>query len=151
MFEYLNTTSQSGATGSDNSNARLRGGDNYLNNGVYLNGWSYNQTSIGTPFINSVSSTRLLFNNNRVETFYFGILGVINNSISSEIRVSNSRNFGAYTSPFSKIKNQFSGSISLNYSPLFLENIVIKLSVAIDNGELYKDNFGFYLGLKKIL
>ena len=153
VFEYLNTSNQSGTTGSDNTNSRLRGGDNYFNNGVYRNGWSYNQTSIGTPFINNVSSStnysNLLFNNNRVESFYLGISGVINNTINSEIRISNSKNVGAYVSPFSKIKNQFSGLISLNYSPLFLENAVIKLSVSMDSGELFKDNFGIYLGLKK--
>ena len=124
-----------------------------MNNGVYRNGWSYNQTSIGTPFINTVSSipnaSNLLFNNNRVEAFYLGILGVINNTINSEIRVSNSKNISAYTSPVSKIKNQFSGLISLNYSPLFLDKSVVKLSVAIDSGELYSNNYGFNLGLKK--
>lgn len=154
LFEYLNTTSQGGSVGSDALDARLRGQNNYLNNSVYREGWSYNQTSIGTAFVNNVPSivvnnTNLLFNNNQVEAFYLGVLGVINNRINSEIRISNSRNAGTYQYSFSKVKNQFSESISLNYSPLFLEKTVIKLSVAMDSGELYKDNFGFYLGLKK--
>jgi len=153
VVEYLNTTSQGGVGGSDNTNARLRGQDNYFNNGVYKDGWSYNQTTLGTPFINTVSSipntTGLLFNNNRVEAFYLGVLGVINNNINSEIRISNSKNTGIYQSSFLKVKNQFSGLISINYSPLFLEKTVIKLSLAFDSGELYKDNVGFYLSLKK--
>jgi hypothetical protein len=153
VLEYLNTTNQSGSTGSDNTNSRLRGEDNYFNNGVYKDGWSYKQTSLGTPFINNVSgianTTGLFFNNNRVETFYLGILGVINNTIYSEIRISNSKILGIYQSSFLKIKNQFSGLISLNYSPIFLDKTIIKLSIAIDSGELYKDSVGFYLGLKK--
>ncbi len=153
VFEYLNTSSQGGVGGSDNTYSRLRGQDNYFNNGVYRNGWSYNQVSLGTPFINNVSSvtnnTGLFFNNNRVEAFYLGVSGIINNNVNTEIRISNSKNVGTYTYPFAKIKNQFSGLVSLNYSPSFLEKAVIKLSVAMDSGELYNNNFGFYLGLKK--
>ena len=112
-----------------------------------------NNASLGMAFINNTSSvannTGLFFNNNRVEALYLGILGVINNNINSEIRISNSRNLGTYQSPFSKAKNQFSGLMSLNYSPLFSKNTVIKLSLAIDSGELYEDRFGFYLGLRK--
>jgi Capsule assembly protein Wzi len=153
VVEYLNTTSQGGVEASDNTSSRLRGQDNYFNNGVYRNGWSYNQTSVGTAFINNISSitnaSSLFFNNNRTEAFYLGISGVINNKINSEIRISNSKNAGTYPYPFLKVKNQFSGLISLNYSPPFLEKAVINLSIAMDSGELYKDNFGFYLGLKK--
>ncbi|PWK21404.1 capsule assembly protein Wzi [Arcicella aurantiaca] len=153
VVEYLNTTSQGGVGGSDNTDARLRGGDNYFNNGVYKNGWSYNQTSLGTSFINNLSgitnTTNLFFNNTRAEAFYLGVLGVINNNISSEIRIANIKNAGTYESSFLKVKNQFSGLISLNYSPLFLEKTIIQLSFAIDSGELHKDCVGFYLGLKK--
>ena len=153
VVEYLNTSNQSGVTGSDNTNSRLRGQDNYFNNSVYRDGWSYHQTSVGTPFINNISNinnfSNLFFTNNRIEAFYLGILGVINKSINSEIRISNTKNAGIYPFPFEKIKNQFSGLISLNYSTSFLEDSVIKLSIAMDSGELYKDNFGFYLGIKK--
>jgi hypothetical protein len=153
VLEYLNTTSQGGVGGSDNTDARLRGGDNYFNNGVYKDGWSYKQASLGTAFINNFSSiannTGLFFNNNRAEAFYLGILGVINNNIHSEIRISNSKNAGIYQASFLKVKNQFSGLISLNYSPIFLEKTVIKFSFAVDSGELFKDSVGFYLGLKK--
>ena len=153
VFEYLNTSSQGGVGGSENTSSRLRGQDNYFNNGVYRNGWSYNQNSLGTAFINNVSSitnaSNLFFNNNRVEAIYLGVLGIINNNISSEVRISNSKNVGTYSYPFTKAKNQFSGLISLNYSPYFLEKSVIKLSVVMDSGELYDDSFGFYLGLRK--
>ena len=153
VVEYLNTSSQGGIGGSDNTSSRLRGQDNYFNNGVYRNGWSYQQTPLGTPFINNISSitnaSNLFFNNNRVEAFYLGVSGIINNNINSEIRISNSKNAGTYPYPLSKVKNQFSGLISLNFSPSFLDKSVIKLSVAMDSGELYEDNFGFYLGVKK--
>ena len=153
VFEYLNTMRQGGSTDSDNTNARLRGEDNYFNNGVYRDGWSYNQTSLGTAFINNdlniTNTSNLFFNNNRVEAFYLGILGAINNSLNSEIRISNTKNAGIYPYPLSRVKSQFSGLINLNYSPPFLEKSVINLSIAMDSGELYNNNFGFYLGLKK--
>ena len=154
VVEYLNTSSQGGIGGSDNTYSRLRGQDNYFNNGVYRNGWSYNQTSLGTAFIDNVSiinnASNLFFNNNRVEVFYLGILGVINNNITSEIRISNSKNIGVYTNPFSKIKNQFSGIITLSMPSGIIGKSSLIFSVSYDNGNLLSNSLGTHIGLRKV-
>ena len=154
VFEYLNTTNQSGATGSDNTNSRLRGEDNYLNNGVYRNGWSYNQASIGTPFINTVSSipnaSNLFFNNNRVEAFHLGSYITVNNDIKTKLKLSYSLNSGVYSNSSPKIETQFSGILEA-YKPLKKNsntNIVINLSV--DSGSLFSSFIGGYVGLIRV-
>jgi hypothetical protein len=154
FIEYLNTTSQGGIGGSDNTYSRLRGQDNYFNNGVYRNGWSYNQTSLGTPFINNVSSittvSNLFFNNNRIEAFYLGSYIVINSDIKAKLKLSYSLNSGVYPNSSLKIKNQFSGIIEA-YKPLKKNsntNIVINLSA--DSGSLFSSFIGGYIGLSRV-
>ena len=151
-FEYLNTTSQGGKTGGEATNSRLRGQDNYFNNGVYRNGWSYNQNSIGTSFINNVSTTSLtslFFNNTQVQAFYFGILGQVNETITTEIRLSYSKNFGSYSIPFDKSKEQFSGVIKILKSLRKYNNATAFVNVAFDSGSLFSSSFGGYFGVKK--
>jgi hypothetical protein len=151
-FEYLNTISQGGAVSSDATNSRLRGQDNYFNNGVYRNGWTYNQTSFGTGFINNVFVTNPLsiyFNNNRVQAFYIGLTGLIGEKIKTEIRISNSKNFGIYNDLFDKPKEQFSGLLKLSKLLNKFDNTTAFLNIAFDSGSLFSSSFGGYLGIKK--
>ena len=153
VFEYLNTSNQSGTTGSDNTNSRLRGVDNYFNNGVYRNGWSYNQTSIGTPFINNVSSStnysNLSFNNNRVEAFYLGILGVINKNTRLNICLSHSYNLGTYISPSYKYRSQYSYVLGFDKYLEKYSNTFLAIKFALDSGDLLPQSIGGSIGLKK--
>lgn len=59
LIEYLNTSDQS------NSYGKNQGNDSYYNHGVYLDGWSYKEFSLGSPFID--------FNQNiPTEVLHFG-------------------------------------------------------------------------------
>ena len=152
VFEYLNTTNQSGLTGSDNTNARLRGEDNYFNNSVYRNGWTYNQTSIGTAFINNISVTNtsnIYFNNSRVEAFYLGLKGLVSENIKTEIRVSTSRNWGIYNGSFDNSKQQFSALLKLDKTFNRFNSTTAFLNLAFDSCGLFNSSFGGYLGIKK--
>jgi Capsule assembly protein Wzi len=51
VFEYLNTSNQGGSPGGTVTIPELRGYDNYFNNSLYRNGWTYQGSTIGTPFI----------------------------------------------------------------------------------------------------
>ena len=153
VLEYLNTTSQGGVGGSDNTDARLRGQDNYFNNGVYKGGWSYNQTSLGTAFINNVSSvtntTGLFFNNNRIEAFYLGILGVINKNTRLNICLSHSYNLGTYISPSYKEKSQYSYVLGFDKYLEKYSNTFLAIKFALDSGDLLPQSIGGSIGLKK--
>lgn len=156
VFEYLNVANQSGTTTSANTNARLRGQDDYLNNFVYGDGWSYMRKGIGTPLIVpgiDVPGIQILpfqyFGNNRVQSYFLGINGIVNNKVELKFKVSYSQNLGSYQTPLSESKNQVSSSILLNFPISFLNNSIILLNLYNDSGNLYKDNSGIYLGLKK--
>lgn len=77
VLEYLNTTSQGGSIFNDSD--VNRGLDNYFNNAVYREGWTYAGKGIGTPMMTLDSETDLTntnatyYDNNRVESFYVGI------------------------------------------------------------------------------
>ena len=150
VFEYLNTINQSGSTGSDNTNARLRGEDNYFNNVVYTNGWSYNQTSLGTPFINNATDfSGLVFTNNRVEAFYLGILGVINENVRTELKLSYSLNSPTYSNNLDIIKYQYSGILKINKPLNKYDNTIAFINFAFDSGSLLISSLGIYFGIKK--
>jgi hypothetical protein len=151
-LEFLNTVSQGGQEGADNTIGRLRGQDNYFNNGVYRNGWSYNQNSIGTSFINNVSTKKpisLFYNNSRVQALYMGISGQVKDNITTEIRLSYSKNFGSYSVPFDKTEDQYSGIIKV-FKPLRkYNNTVAFVNLAFDRGNLFSTSLGGYLGIRK--
>ncbi len=80
VVEYFNATSQGGSGGAGNIGI-LRGQDNYQNNSVYRDGWTYMGHGIGTPLMTLDSETDLspgnavYFDNSRVETFYVAASG----------------------------------------------------------------------------
>lgn len=49
--EFLYTLSQGGPGGSTNNAPQLRGQDNYFNNSLYVDGWTYGGRTIGHPFM----------------------------------------------------------------------------------------------------
>ena len=152
FVEYLDTTNQSGITTSDNTNSRLRGEDNYFNNSVYRNGWTYNKTSIGTAFVNNISVTNpsnIYFDNSRVQAFYLGLKGLISENINTEIKISTSKNWGTYNAPFDNPKQQFSALLKINKSLITFDNTTAFLNLAFDSGSLFNSSFGGYLGIKK--
>jgi Capsule assembly protein Wzi len=155
VLEYLNTTSQGGSTGSEETFSRLRGQDNYFNNAVYKNGWTYNQNSLGTPFINNAlsinNSSNLFFNNNRVEAYYFAIQSVVRNNIHTNLKLSYSLNNGTYITPLRSSADQFSLLFNCIIPAKFLGGCEILSNIAFNTGKLYNDNLGVYVGVRKYL
>lgn len=155
VVEYLNTTSQGGVGGSDNTYSRLRGQDNYFNNGVYRDGWSYNRNSIGSSFLNTrfeVPNDLLqnsLFSNNRIQAYYLAIQSVIMRNINTNLKLSYSLNYGTYIAPFKSSANQFSFLFNCMIPANYLGGCEILGTVAFDSGKLYNDNLGVYVGLRK--
>lgn len=49
--EFLYTLNQGGATDNAFNAPQLRGKDNYFNNGIYVDGWTYRGRTIGNPFL----------------------------------------------------------------------------------------------------
>jgi len=108
VLEYLNTASQGGAVFNDSD--VNRGFDNYFNNSVYRNGWTYLGKGIGTPMMTLDSETDLkstdetYYDNNRVEAFYVGIEANIGDNKFS-FRGSMSNAIGWFFEEYVPVKN----------------------------------------------
>lgn len=115
-LEYFNSASQGGALGSTENSPELRGRDNYFNNSVYREGWTYLRNSLGTPFMTLDSETdinkgeSIYFDNNRVEAYYLGFKYQSENA-SLSFRGSIMHAFGNYGGIFPAVKKQYAASV----------------------------------------
>lgn len=157
VFEYLNTVNQGGpldaATGAVAS--ELMGMDNYFNNSIYKDGWTYRSKIIGSPYIipynrisgsypDSLNVNENFSINNRVEAFHTSVSYIIHN-FQFITRYSISGNLGSYTTPTIK-KIQHSFIQNVRYTT---KNYEFDLSLAIDQGQLFNNNFGVNFGVKR--
>ncbi|UBM57652.1 capsule assembly Wzi family protein [Marinilongibacter aquaticus] len=156
-FEYLNTMSQGGPTDSENFVPELRGLDNYFNNSIYRDGWTYKGTVIGTPFIQNYQDlpkklaediSRPLSNyiyNNRIEAYYLKIKAEYK-TINLALRYAFSTNYGTYSYPFSSAKRN---SVGISGSKMLRNGDLIKCHFALDEGKLYPSQVGAQITYKK--
>jgi len=149
LYEYLNTTDQSGPY-HDKDGIIYGGADSYFENYVYHSGWTYNSRIIGTPFISGPtfnSNGELTSLNNRVQVHHFGIEGDIS-SYQYRMLSSISKNYGSYRSPTAMKRNT---SLLLEVNKQFpkLFNIELSCSVAGDFGALYGNSAGCQFSIRK--
>ena len=119
----------------------------YFNHQQYFDGWSYNDETIGSPFFVPDDELKLetskginTFNNsNRLKVFYLGSQLKIN-TVSILAKASYSQNFGSIWFPVLPL-NQLNTSFQFRI-PLKAKGAFFKADIAIDHGELIKDNYG---------
>ncbi len=148
IFEYLNTTDQSGPF-HDNDGIIYGGADDYFNNYVYLNGWNYFMRTIGTPFITSPvynTDTSIRSKNSMVRVRHVGLEGKIGGS-SYRALASFSTNYGVLHAPSKS--NDLSVLLDVKKQLPKLDNIEIGWSVGADFGEFYGNNIGLMFTIKK--
>jgi hypothetical protein len=162
--EYLNTSDQGGPLGPEQTIPYIRGSDNYFNHAQFLDGWAYNDFTVGTPFIppskslpddlpkyvvNNVAERSVNFftNNNRAKVWHLGVLGAYK-KVDFQSKISYSTNLGSYPYPFSYARNQFSTLFNVSF-PVNDRGLSIIGSFAYDYGDLYPDNQGIMIILRK--
>ncbi|RYU96203.1 capsule assembly Wzi family protein [Emticicia agri] len=163
VFEYLYTKNQGHYV---SAFGRLLGlpdrhpnEENFLfNHQQYLDGWSYNRYTIGTPFLTpeenlrsekQVDNNYIFVNNNRVWAFYLATMNQIG-TVSFTNRISFSKNFGSYDvvgKPISPV-TQISYGVNTTI-PLSRLKAHLNVSIAVDHGDLIRDNFGSYVSIIK--
>ena len=152
VLEFLDTRSQGGSTFIDND-PNSRGRDNYFNHGQYRDGWATSGRTIGTPFIPPATDLPSNFpgafftNNNRVKVYHVGLSGQLGNQIGFTGKFSYSQNLGTYDLPYTA--NQFSGFMGVTSQLRWLGGSVLSTTFAYDKGDLYPDNLGLFVSLKK--
>lgn len=154
VLEYLNTYSQGGSVFEGGDGAK-RGRDNYFNHGQYRDGWSSYGRTIGTPFIAPATDLpgrypgNSFTNNNRVRVYHVGLSGQLSATIGFTGKFSYSQNMGVYDAPFAQTATQFSGMFGLNSRLRWFGGTVLNTTVGYDKGDLYENNLGFFVSLKK--
>jgi hypothetical protein len=125
----------------------------YFNQGQYINGWSYNEFPIGTPFIMNLKHTKgvdkktyLFTLNNSVQALYFAASGQINR-LNYLFQNSYSFNYGLYGNDKMDVR-QYSAKLDLKF-PLKYKNTLFKTSISMDKGGLITDGFGMNVTFMK--
>ncbi|WP_255048782.1 capsule assembly Wzi family protein [Lacihabitans sp. CS3-21] len=152
-LEYLDTRNQGGTL--FEWTPELRGRDDYFNNSLYKDAWTYKGNTLGTPLF--VSNQTLLG-----RPSYAKNLGqsnfIINNRLSAiqmnlyyhyksfygNTQIIQSKNLGNYEYPFKYAQVSFMQQINTFYKSYKLSG-----KIASDFGELWKDNFGINLSIAK--
>ena len=150
VLEYLNTTDQSGPY-LDKDGIIYGGGDNYFNNGIYQNGWTYYSRTIGTPFITSPlynSNGAVDIVNNRVQVFHAGLEGDVQ-GYRYKFLSSFSKNYGSYNLPYPEMIQNTSIMLEVNKHLAKLWNIEIGCSLGGDFGKLYGNSAGCLFSIRK--
>jgi hypothetical protein len=150
VLEYLHTTYQSGPTHNITDSVKTIGNDNYFNNYIYRNGWTYQNMTIGTPLItspvfNEDGSERIL--NNRVQAFHLGLGGQLG-QIQYRSFFTYSINKGLHSLAIDPPKNQFSWYFETTL-PAIWKGIDLNIMLAADIGEMYGNNLGVNLVFRK--
>ncbi|GAB4020172.1 capsule assembly Wzi family protein [Spirosoma sp. KCTC 42546] len=153
LLEYVYTQSQGGSLFLEND--AQRGRDNYFNHSQYQDGWSRYGLTLGTPFISPTTDSRAelprygFTNNNRVAVMHLGLSGLIMDYFRFYLKASYSENIGTYEVPFLNPVYQFSGLLSISSPVRHLKGTTATASLATDQGELYENRMGFYVGFRK--
>jgi len=161
LFEFLYTKNQAGEPWSPPTPSPY---EPYFNHGQYIEGWSYNGTSLGTPFITTRDDIRKdlpsapeeYFVNNRLIAFHIGCEGTVK-KVNYLLKVSWSQNYGTYWTTdeeqstdipdpgaygiFGK-QDQLSTYFELNHG--LYNGINLGFIGAFDIGDLYYNSFGLF-------
>ncbi|WP_129715167.1 capsule assembly Wzi family protein [Pedobacter sp. SYP-B3415] len=149
------------------------GDEDYYNNYLYFQGWTYQGENLGNNFLTNAKYIRQdlphrdkeYIKNNRIYLVHLGLDGYYK-SWNAQIKTSFSRNFGTYAispegtttgpnrvigpPPYFSAVNQFSGYLELNRDIKRL-GVNVGGAVAVDRGGLLYNSVGGYLKISKRL
>jgi hypothetical protein len=152
VIEILSTKNQAADSW---SRLNLLGYEDYYNNYIYTQGWSYKGLGLGTPFVtqanlaneNLPSNEKEYFINNRVLAFHAGVLASIKNWKCTG-KFSYSLNYGTYstTKTFGE-KSQL--SVGVEARKEIKPQLYLAFNAAFDQGKLYDNSGGLIVKLAK--
>ena len=153
VLEYYQTTNQSGPLhGLDESIVKKTGGaDDYYNHDVYP-GWVHWGMTMANPLIASPIYNKdgnMTFKYNRVKAVHIGWSGDILNDLSYRAKLSFNRTWGTPFKPIPEILENFSTFAECTYYPEKLKGWNFTISGAFDTGNIYGDNLGMQLKIRK--
>lgn len=126
------------------------GTNNYYNNSVYPNGWSFYGMAIGNPWLTSPkynTDGNIGFENNSLRLLHFSALGEICQT-KYRLTTAYSNNYGYPDNLYVPPKKQFSGQLELFHALPFLKNAEASLGISGDRGSLYGNNLALLIGFR---
>ena len=153
LFEFLNTTDQSGPLHDyyiGDSLVVLGGDDNYFNNYIYMDGWTYYDNTICTPLITSNiydSKTVKTLPNNKVEAYHFAIDGKIWDG-QYKLLINYNKNYGLHKARYIPPRENI--CMLASYA-LFSEKLngMFCFDLGLDFGKMYGNNLGLKITYKR--
>jgi len=147
--EFLSTTNQGGPW-HDLDGIVYGGTNNYFNNSVYTNGWSFYGMTIGNPWLTSPkynTDGAVSIENNSLRMLYFSALGEISQT-KYRLTTAYSVNYGIPDKLYDLPKKQFSGQLEAFHELPFLRNAEASLGVSGDLGSQYGNNLALLIGFR---
>ena len=156
VLEYLQTTNQSGPLHGlhepeEGPVHKTGGSDNYYNNGLYP-GWAHWGMANGNPLLRSPiynENGTLSFKYNRVKAVHLGWSGEISDEWEYMAKLTMNCTWGTHGAPTLDILENFSAYAVFQYRPAKLKTWAFHASLGLDTGDIYGDNFGFQLKVRK--
>lgn len=136
-YEFIHTTDQSG-TFHDRDGMIFGGNDNYYNNIIYQQGWTYHGLTIGMSLLTP--------DNNRVCAHFVGIKGDIF-GFQYRALYNHVENYGTYTAPCRSHNNGMLVEVFKQVPKCW--NMEFGLSLAGDWGTQYGNHFGAQITIRK--
>ena len=154
VLEYYRSMHQSGPLHGENfSPAELTwGADDYYNNYAYP-GWSHWGMGMGTPLNPSPIFNKngaLCFLYNRVKAIHLGWNGTITPEWTYRAKLSFNRSWGTPFKPLLDVAENFSAFAEFSYIPRRIKGWSFIGSIAGDVGDIYGDNLGIQVKVKKV-
>lgn len=147
--EFLSTTDQAGPW-HDLDGVIMGGADNYYNNGLYPNGWSFHGMAIGNPWLTSPkynTDGSVGFQNNCVRLFYLSGLGALK-EYNYRFTTAYSLNWGQVKPYPTTPLRQFSGQLEVFHELPFLKHTEASLGISGDRGAKYGNNLALLMGFR---
>ncbi len=156
VLEYLQTTNTSGPLhGLHNPGEgpvqKTGGGDNYYNNFLY-HSWSHWGMANGNPLLRSPvynENGQMQFLYNRVKALHAGWKGQLVADWNYTAKLTWSRTWGGTYRPTLDILHNVSAYLKVDYKPHGLQGWRFEASLALDRGNIYGDNYGLGLKIRK--
>ena len=130
LYEYVDTTDQSGSSGTS-------GRDGYFSSFLYKSGWTYEGNIIGTPFITADNSIDLeefpsAIDNNRTISHHLGFKGEIK-KIEWIFKTTLIKYLGTYGKPFNPIQKKWYNYLSVSYTTTKYGKIILQTGLDFSN------------------
>lgn len=153
VLEYYQSTNQSGPMhGIDFTEIEKTGGaDDYYNHFAY-SGWEHAGMGNGTPLVAAPIYNKdgnLSFLYNRVKAIHIGWRGDITDQLNYRAKMTYNRTWGTPFLPTADILDNFSTFVELRYFPKKLHGWKLTASASFDIGDIYGDNLGVQIKIRK--